>query len=172
MPHPRAQNVNNSHASNPSKSHNTRAQAQSAISQNSVRRNPFHQHLNQRPGTTKPSPEIVSEPERPTSATVFGVTTAEASASPTASSPLDSREIVPRDQNGNYKLDIPALPPVMLEDESDESPMDGMEDGQPGSGSGNTGMANSGMDGELGSRDKESMRHSLNPLPAACEKRC
>lgn len=80
------------------------------------------------------------------------------SASLTASSPLDSREIVPRDQNGNYKLDIPALPPVMLEDEGDESPMDGMEDGQPGTaGSGNTGMTNSGMDGELGSRDKESM---------------
>lgn len=89
----------------------------------------------------------------------------------------DNGEIVPRDQNGNYKLDIPVLPPVMLGEDGDEAgAMEGVEEGGAGAGgrssggSGSTGV-NSGsaaVDAELGGREKEST--SMEPGTYSCKR--
>jgi hypothetical protein len=77
---------------------------------------------------------------------------------PAASSrPGDNGDIVPRDKNGNYKIDIPILPPIMMGEGGDEAGMEDLEDGRPSAESGNTGVSGSAAETELGGRESESM---------------
>ncbi|EFE39893.1 hypothetical protein TRV_05405 [Trichophyton verrucosum HKI 0517] len=62
----------------------------------------------------------------------------------------DNGDIVPRDKNGCYKLDIPVLPPAVFEEADGGDSMEGIE---------HTGGAEIPVEegGELAGRDKESM---------------
>jgi hypothetical protein len=65
---------------------------------------------------------------------------------------VDDGEIVVKDKNGGYKLDIPVLPPIVGEDGEE---MEGMESG----GAGNSATANNEADsgqGGMSGREKES----------------
>jgi hypothetical protein len=71
------------------------------------------------------------------------------SASAELSRPLkisENREIVVRDKNGGYKLDVPALPPALIGEDGEELGELEAEDG------GESSM----LDVELSGRDKES----------------
>lgn len=62
----------------------------------------------------------------------------------------DNGDIVPRDKNGCYKLDIPVLPPAVFEEGDGGDSMEGIE---------HSGGAEIPVEegGELAGRDKESM---------------
>ncbi|KAG2417219.1 hypothetical protein HFD88_008438 [Aspergillus terreus] len=105
----------------------------------SVRRNLFHHHLSRRPVSTAPP-----NPPMP-SGTASGVSSlsshiiapaANESTSSLSSGSGDTGEIVVRDKNGGYKLDVPVLPPVVGED-GDE--MEGVEGSGATGGSAATG---------------------------------
>lgn len=71
------------------------------------------------------------------------------------SSSLDNGDIVPRDKNGCYKLDIPVLPPVVFEEADGGDSMEGIE---------HSGGAEIPVEegGELVGRGKESTFFSLS----------
>jgi hypothetical protein len=71
-----------------------------------------------------------------------------------STAPLDNGDIVARDKNGGYKVDIPMLPPGMMGDDADEGGMEGIEDG--GQGGGAVGSGGGADDGEINGREKES----------------
>ncbi|KAL3495664.1 hypothetical protein BJX62DRAFT_175994 [Aspergillus germanicus] len=118
----------------------------------SVRRNLFQNHLNRRPVTVSTSGNgasglsshvLQSNPPEPSSSLSAG--------------PVDDGEIVVKDKNGGYKLDIPVLPPIVGEDGEE---MEGMESG----GAGNSATANNEADsgqGGMSGREKEKMEASL-----------
>ncbi|PWY83043.1 hypothetical protein BO70DRAFT_429100 [Aspergillus heteromorphus CBS 117.55] len=111
----------------------------------SVRRNLFHHHLSRRPGATGPA---ASSTQDNASNGASGLpshlpqSTSSDSSSSLSSGPIDNGEIVVKDKNGSYKLDIPVLPPLVGED-GDE--MEGIEGSgaMAGNGSGQTGMSGS-----------------------------
>jgi hypothetical protein len=70
-------------------------------------------------------------------------------------------DIISRDKNGNFQLDIPVLPPLPPDEEADEETMEGIEEGRPSGGSGSSGANASGVDSEIGGRDKESKQRKL-----------
>jgi len=98
--------------------------------------------------------------QRPTS------TSTAASSSSLSSGPVDNGEIVVRDKNGGYKLDIPILPPVLAGDDGDGDAMEGVEDGRPSTGSGATGGSE---DTEISGREKESMWSRSCQKKSVCE---
>lgn len=71
---------------------------------------------------------------------------------------MDNGDIVVKDKNGGYRLDIPVLSPMMTGEEGDEVPMEGVEEGRPSAGSGGTGVG-SVSDTDISGREKESMSH-------------
>ena len=71
----------------------------STTSGSQVRRNLFHHHLSRRPTSASTSTSTTTLQE---------------------SAPDDSAEIVPKDQNGNYQISIPRLPPL----DEDQPPED------------------------------------------------
>lgn len=123
----------------------------------SVRRNLFQHHLSRRPASAASSSASTValggaygvSSHGPTSTS----TSAAASSSSLSTGPLDNGEIVVKDKNGGYKLDIPILPPVVVGDDGDEGAMEGVEDGRPSAGSGATGVSD---DTEISGREKES----------------
>jgi len=71
-----------------------------------------------------------------------------------SNAPLDNGDIVVRDKNGAYKVDVPMLPPRLIGDDADEGGMEGIEGGgQSGGAAGSGGVAD---EGEMSSREKES----------------
>ncbi|PWY71524.1 hypothetical protein BO94DRAFT_259012 [Aspergillus sclerotioniger CBS 115572] len=119
----------------------------------SVRRNLFHHHLSRRAGSTGPAGSAAhsstSNGTSNLSTQVLQPASSEASTCLSSGS-IDNGEIVVKDKNGSYKLDIPVLPPLIGE-EGEE--MEGMEEGGAGGGSSN-GHAMSG-------REKEKMEANL-----------
>ncbi|KAL2862993.1 uncharacterized protein BJX67DRAFT_272707 [Aspergillus lucknowensis] len=121
----------------------------------SVRRNLFQNHLNKRPisvsasgpsnGTSGPSSQVL-QPNAP-----------ESNASSSVGS-ADDGEIVIKDKNGGYKLDIPVLPPIIGE-EGDE--MEGIEGGGAGGSSTAATGADSTGQGEMSGREKEKIEAGL-----------
>jgi hypothetical protein len=71
-----------------------------------------------------------------------------------SSGPSDSGDIVVRDKNGGYKLDIPVLPPAITSDNGDR--MDGLDEGGTSAGTGATAV-DSASQTEISGREKESM---------------
>ncbi|GES63369.1 hypothetical protein ATEIFO6365_0007005600 [Aspergillus terreus] len=121
----------------------------------SVRRNLFHHHLSRRPVSTAPP-----NPSMP-SGTASGVSSlsshiiapaANESTSSLSSGSGDTGEIVVRDKNGGYKLDVPVLPHVVGED-GDE--MEGVEGSGATGGSAATGTDSTAQT-EISGREKES----------------
>lgn len=117
----------------------------------SVRRNLFNSNLGKRAVSSVP-------PMQGASNNTFNLqSSSHPSSSETVSSsnnprPTDSDEIVVKDKNGSYKLDIPVLPVIVSEDgEEIEGFGEGHNGGGPGSAVDSTGET------ELGGREKESM---------------
>lgn len=73
---------------------------------------------------------------------------------------MDNGDIVVKDKNGGYRLDIPVLSPTMTGEDGDEVPMEGVEEGRPSGGSGGTGVSSVG-DADISGREKESMSHMV-----------
>ncbi|KAL3479435.1 hypothetical protein BJX99DRAFT_70565 [Aspergillus californicus] len=119
----------------------------------SVRRNLFHNHLSRRPVST-------SGPSNGPSGLSSQVLQSSAPESNPALStgPVDNGEIVVKDKNGGYKLDIPVLPPIVGED-GDE--MEGIEGGATGGSSTVATGADPAEQGGMTEREKEKMEASL-----------
>ncbi|KAL4944719.1 hypothetical protein BDV06DRAFT_220011 [Aspergillus oleicola] len=117
----------------------------------SVRRNLFQNHLSRRPVST-------AAPSNGTSgfsSQVLQSSTPESNSS-VLSGPADDGEIVVKDKNGSYKLDIPVLPPMVNED-GDE--MEGIEGGAASS-TAATGADSTGQ-GEMSGREKDKIEAGL-----------
>ena len=120
----------------------------------SVRRNLFNNHLSKRAVSTVP-------PMQGSSSNTSNVQSSRSgSSSETNSTSLDlttgstdNGEIVVKDKNGGYKLDIPVLAPVIGGEDGDE--IEGFDESQNGGGSGAT-VVSTG-ETEIGGREKESM---------------
>ncbi|KAL5360324.1 hypothetical protein BJX96DRAFT_69920 [Aspergillus floccosus] len=126
----------------------------------SVRRNLFHHHLSRRPvSTAPPNPSLPSG----TAGGVSGLSShiiapaTNESTSSLSSGSGDTGEIVVRDKNGGYKLDVPVLPPVVGEDDDE---MEGVEGSGATGGSAATG-ADSTAQTEISGREKEKIEASL-----------
>ncbi|KAL3455701.1 hypothetical protein BJX64DRAFT_58276 [Aspergillus heterothallicus] len=118
----------------------------------SVRRNIFQNHLSRRPVagpgngsssglSSQPIQHNAPEPSIPS----------------LSSGPVDDGEIVVKDKNGGYRLDIPILPPIVGED-GDE--MEGIENG----GAGNPATGTGAESTRQGEREKEKIDASLVEL--------
>ncbi|KAL4914268.1 hypothetical protein BDW62DRAFT_213583 [Aspergillus aurantiobrunneus] len=118
----------------------------------SVRRNLFQNHLSRRPVST-PGPSNGA----PGLSSQISHSTGPEPNPPTNAGPMDDGEILVKDKNGSYKLDIPVLPPIVGEDGEE---MGGIEGGHGGSSTAATG-ANSTGQGEMGGREKEKIEASL-----------
>ncbi|THC88010.1 hypothetical protein EYZ11_012539 [Aspergillus tanneri] len=137
----------------------------------SVRRNLFHHHLGRRPVSTVPSSASGQSSGSAANNGVSGYSSHMSAASTESTSslssgPVDNGEIVARGKNGDYKLDIPILPPITGVDDGDE--MEGVEDGGVPRGSGAGGVDSTGQTG-MGGSGKESTNamdiDGLWPLP-------
>ncbi|KAI9369787.1 hypothetical protein BJX61DRAFT_126342 [Aspergillus egyptiacus] len=116
----------------------------------SVRRNLFHNHLSRRAASTSGAESASSG----LSSQVLQSSAPESNSALPA--PVDDGEIVVKDKNGGYKLDIPVLPPLEGENGDD---MEGIEGG------GST--AATGADSteqEMNVREKEKMEANLAEL--------
>ncbi|KAL2855521.1 hypothetical protein BJY01DRAFT_3583 [Aspergillus pseudoustus] len=120
----------------------------------SVRRNLFQNHLSRRPVTVSSSGS--SHGTSGLSSQVLQSNALEPSSS-LSNGPLDDGEIVVKDKNGGYKLDIPVLPPIVGED-GDE--MEGIEGGAAGNSTTATGANTTGQ-GEMSGREKDKIEASL-----------
>lgn len=113
----------------------------------SVRRNLFQNHLSRRPVST-------SGPSSGSSGLSSQVAQSNApeSNSSLAVGSMDDNEIVVKDKNGSYKLEIPVLPPIMGDDGDD---MEGIEagGGPGGNPTGATGASSTGQ-GEMNGGEK------------------
>ncbi|KAL4898485.1 hypothetical protein BDV59DRAFT_197389 [Aspergillus ambiguus] len=126
----------------------------------SVRRNLFHHHLSRRPvSTAPPNVSIASATTSGISGLSSHVLTSAASESTSSlsSGSGDTGDIVVRDKNGGYKLDVPILPPIVGEDGEE---MEGVEDSGATGGSGTTGV-DSTTQTEISGREKEKIEASL-----------
>jgi hypothetical protein len=162
-----------------------------------TRRNLFQSHLSRRPASSTSTsgssnsssipPQALpadpnnnhSLPEPPSLAPnlypsdiASSSTTTTVVAGGTTTPPIDDGEIIARDKNGKFQIDIPVLPPIPLDEEDEEDEegeediddnggggaMEGIEEGRPSAGSGGSGSNNAGgsMSSELVGRDKES----------------
>ncbi|KAE8146417.1 hypothetical protein BDV25DRAFT_51433 [Aspergillus avenaceus] len=126
----------------------------------SVRRNLFHHHLSKRSVPTIPQNAPAHNGTNGSSnlSSHHTSSTSSESASSVGSGPLDGGEIVVKDKNGGYKLDIPVLPPVVGEEDGDA--IEDMEDGRGTRGSGATG-ADSNAQTEISGREKQKIEASL-----------
>ena len=116
----------------------------------SVRRNLFNSNLSKRAVSSVP-------PMQGASNNTFNLRSSshpgssETNPSSNNARPADSDEIVVKDKNGSYKLDIPILP-MMTGEDGDE--MEGFDEGHNGGGPGS--VVDSTGETELGGREKES----------------
>ncbi|KAJ9272184.1 hypothetical protein DTO212C5_1689 [Paecilomyces variotii] len=136
--------------------------AKSKMGPTSVRRNLFHHHLSRRPASTASTPPIEEGHEvtgRP-HVTRTASTVELAGSSSLGAGPVDNGDIVVKDKNGGYRLDIPVLSPTMTGEDGDEVPMEGVEEGRPSGGSGGTGVSSVG-DADISGREKEKIEASL-----------
>ncbi|KAL4999011.1 hypothetical protein BDV10DRAFT_165639 [Aspergillus recurvatus] len=118
----------------------------------SVRRNLFQNHLSRRPVSTPgpntgplglPSQVLLSNAPESNSSNSVG--------------PIDDGEIVVKDKNGSFTLDIPVLPPIVGEDDDE---MEGIEtEGTGGDSTAATGADPTGQ-GAMNGREKGSMSTS------------
>lgn len=115
----------------------------------SVRRNLFQNHLSRRPVSTSGP----SNGSSGLSSQVVQLNAPESNSSVAVGS-TDDDDIVVKDKNGSYKLEIPVLPPIMGDDEDD---MEGIEGGRGpgGNPTGGTGATSTGQ-GEMNSDEKGS----------------
>ncbi|RAK79788.1 uncharacterized protein BO72DRAFT_36807 [Aspergillus fijiensis CBS 313.89] len=129
----------------------------------SVRRNLFHHHLSRRPGSVAPSSSSAQSSAThgvPVQSAQMAPSMSSDSASSLSSGPVDGGEIVARDKNGGYKLDIP-VPPALIGNGGDE--MEGIEDvgAQGGSGAATIDATNQT---DISRREKEKIEASLSEM--------
>ncbi|RAH83454.1 hypothetical protein BO86DRAFT_52078 [Aspergillus japonicus CBS 114.51] len=129
----------------------------------SVRRNLFHHHLSRRPGSVAPSSSSAQSSATqgaPVLSKHMAPSMSSDSASSLGSGPVDGGEIVARDKNGGYKLDIPVLP-ALIGNGGDE--MEGIEDVGAHGGSG-TATVDTTNQTDISRREKEKIEASLSEM--------
>ncbi|GFF58085.1 hypothetical protein IFM46972_10995 [Aspergillus udagawae] len=128
----------------------------------SVRRNLFHHNLSRRPVSATPG-SMQSGRSNGTSGPASHTlqSSAESMGPSLSSGTLDNGDIVVRDKNGGYKLDIPVLPPAITGEIGDG--MDGLDEGGTSGGAGATAV-DSASQTEISGREKEKIEASLAEL--------
>ena len=132
----------------------------------SVRRNLFSSNLSKRSGPTLPpiqgsshgtsngnsnnASNLQSPTHTTSSADTIPLNNSNVMTGSTAGT-SDTGEIVVKDKNGAYKLDIPVLPPVIVGSGDDGDEMDGFEDTQNGGAT----VVDSTGETDIGGREKE-----------------
>ncbi|OJJ43732.1 hypothetical protein ASPZODRAFT_135750 [Penicilliopsis zonata CBS 506.65] len=130
----------------------------------SVRRNLFQHSLNRRAAPAAPShipAHDGSNGVHPFSHHTSRSTTDGSNFSSLGSGPVDNGEIVARDKNGAYKLDIPFFQPLLPSRDGEE--MEGVERGAPSVGADSTRVDSTG-EAEMNVRDKEKIEARLVEL--------
>ena len=134
----------------------------------SVRRNLFHHNLSRRPVSAVP-PKPLAQGGSDASKFqphMLKPSPAESVTSTLISGSVDNGEIVVRDKNGSYELDIPALPPTIGSEDGDEI----AEVNEARVGGGGAGAAaaatNSTGETEISGQEKESTL--ITPLTLVC----
>lgn len=128
----------------------------------SVRRNLFSSNLSKRSGPTLPPIQggststhtNTSNLQSPTHTTSSADTIPLNNSNTTTTSnggASDTGDIVVKDKNGAYKLDIPVLPPVIMGSGDDGDEMEGFEDDQNGGAT----VVDSTGETDIGGREKE-----------------
>ncbi|OOQ91455.1 hypothetical protein PEBR_00732 [Penicillium brasilianum] len=137
------------------------------MSQPSVRRNLFHQTLSRRPASTGPpnslsantstGPSIGIQPSNNNTTNTLSSRSSHHRLKPTSSEtsrpikPTENREIVVRDKNGGYKLDVLSLPHGVVGEDGEE--LGGLEAEEEG--------GEAALDVELNGRDKDKFEAAL-----------
>ncbi|GIJ89893.1 hypothetical protein Asppvi_008839 [Aspergillus pseudoviridinutans] len=125
----------------------------------SVRRNLFHHNLSRRPVSTTPGSMQSGRSNGISGPASHTLQSSSESMGPSLTSgALDNGDIVVRDKNGGYKLDIPVLPPAITGENGDG--MDGLDEGGTGGGAGATAV-DSASQTEISGREKEKIEASL-----------
>ena len=125
---------------------------------NPVRRNLFHHNLSRRPASGAPgsvATQTGHDGASGLSSRILRSASSEAAAvSSLNSTPQDTGEIVVKDKNGNYKLDMPTIPRLLDNEDGDQ-----MEGVDGGAADGDPATATTGPAGEAGisAREKQSM---------------
>ncbi|RLL94520.1 hypothetical protein CFD26_103400 [Aspergillus turcosus] len=128
----------------------------------SVRRSLFHHNLSRRPVSATPGAMQSGRSNGASGLPSHMLQSSSESAGPSLSSgPLDNGDIVVRDKNGGYKLDIPVLPPAITNDNGDG--MDGLDEGGTSGGTGSAAV-DSASQTEISGREKEKIEASLAEL--------
>ncbi|EAW08618.1 uncharacterized protein ACLA_095510 [Aspergillus clavatus NRRL 1] len=129
----------------------------------SVRRNLFHHNLSRRPvSTVPPTGSLQSNGTSGVSGLSSHLlrSSTESTTSSLASGPVDNGDIVVRDKNGGYKLDMPILPPLVGGEDGDG--MDGVDEG--GNSGGTVATVDSTGQMVITGREKEKIEASLAEL--------
>ncbi|RJE21297.1 hypothetical protein PHISCL_06366 [Aspergillus sclerotialis] len=128
----------------------------------SVRRNLFHHHLSRRP-ISAAAPNPLAQDGSDASKFqphMLKPSSAESVTSTLRCGPVDNGEIVVRDKNGSYELDIPALPPTIGSEDGDE--MSGVNEARVGGGAAAAAAAtDSTGETEISGQEKESTSITL-----------
>ncbi|KAF4213213.1 hypothetical protein CNMCM8980_003003 [Aspergillus fumigatiaffinis] len=128
----------------------------------SVRRNLFHHNLSRRPVSATPGSMPSGRSNGISGPPSHMLQSSSESMGPSLSSgSLDNGDIVVRDKNGSYKLDIPVLPPAITSENGDG--MDGLDEGGTSGGAGTTAV-DSASQTEISGREKEKIEASLAEL--------
>ncbi|RHZ47663.1 uncharacterized protein CDV56_104164 [Aspergillus thermomutatus] len=128
----------------------------------SIRRNLFHHNLSRRPVSAAPG-----SMQSGRSNGVSGLSShmlqssSESTDHSLSSGPVDNGDIVVRDKNGGYKLDIPVLPDVIASENGDG--MDGLDEGGTSGATGATAVDLASQT-EISGREKESMFAALRTI--------
>ncbi|GKZ27529.1 hypothetical protein AbraIFM66951_005502 [Aspergillus brasiliensis] len=118
----------------------------------SVRRNLFHHHISKRAGSTGPAGSSAQGKTSNGNSGLSSQLLQSASSDPStslSSGSIDNGEIVVKDKNGSYKLDVPVLPPLVGEDGEEMEGIEGVGDGSGAAG------------GNLNAQEKEKMEANL-----------
>ncbi|KAK2761376.1 hypothetical protein FQN54_001898 [Arachnomyces sp. PD_36] len=114
-----------------------------------IRRNLFHHHLSRRPPSSSTSTATTAAGNNSGSISSFNpgskavTTTTAHNTAPV----VDNADIVVRDKNGGYRIDMPILPPEIAGDDGDDGDLGGMD--------------NTEGEGKISEREKEKIEASL-----------
>lgn len=130
-----------------------------------VRRNLFHHHLSRRPASAAPNPLGHGGNNETRQLRVEKPTSSDAAASPLVSGSADDDDIVVKDKNGGYQLDVPALAPILASNDCDA--MNGVDEaGTSGADvPGTTSATDPAGDADISGREKESKLAASNLGP-------
>lgn len=141
---PSVNNNNSTAAATAASSSSSATGTSQSTAPTSIRRNLFHHHLNRRPPSSSTTTGATSATGNNGVSTIRNVNlgskaAADAAVTTTADNNTD---IVVRDKNGGYRIDVPMLPPGIVGDDGNSPGIEGMDSAE--------------VDGKISEREKDS----------------